>query len=95
MKNIEQFEPYQQAKMAMQMENMGRQLAYALIQLLSIRQSMALAPLLGQKLGLSNQVAMENWVVAQLKNLEGMTADDLLIYLASAFERRMNELNLY
>ena len=92
MKTIEQFQPYQQAKMDMQMGCMGRQLAHALIQLLSIRPTMALAPLLGQELGLSNQAAMEAWVVGQLKDSQGMTADDLLIYLASAFERRMNKL---
>ena len=94
MKNIEQFQPYQQAKMAMQMENMGRQLAYALIQLLSIRPTMALAVFLGQELGLSNQAAMEAWVAEKIKSMETGNSEEMLCLLVKAFERKIDDLSL-
>lgn len=95
MKTIEQFKPYQQAKLDMQAIWRGRQLAHALMQLLRIQPSMALAAFLGQDLGLSNQAAMETWVMEQLKNEDGAIADDLFIYLVNAFERRVREVEMW
>ncbi len=94
MKTIEQFQPYQQAKMDMQMGCMGRQLAYALIQLLSIRPTMALAPFLGQELGLSNQAAMEAWVAEKIKSMDTSNSEEMLGLLVKAFERKINDLSL-
>lgn len=95
MKNIEQFQPYLQIKQDMQTACKSRLLACALIQLLSIRPTMALAAFLRQDLRLSNQDAMEAWVMEQINSEDGAIADDLLIYLVNAFERRMREVDMW
>ncbi len=94
MKTIEQFQPYQQAKQNMQMACMGRQLACALMHLLRIEPTMALAPLLGQELGLCNQAAMEAWVGEEMKNMEAESSEEMLNNLIKIFMRQMSNLGL-